>query len=511
MENGSRVWTEGGAMDRMLVALKNIYKGFAGVEVLKNVSLAIAPGEIRCLAGENGCGKSTLIKVLSGVYTPDAGSIVLGGREYRALRPIDAIRGGVQVIYQDFSLFPNLTVAENLALNTQVSKGKMFVNWREMRTTASESLDEIGVSIDLKKLVGDLSVADKQLVAIARALLHNARLIVMDEPTTALTQKEVGALFSIIQKLKETGISILFVSHKMREMLDISEKITIMRNGAIVSEGEIGKYDAGAITYHMTGHSIDEVRYEGTRTEGKVPLLHVEKLGKSGVFKDVSFSLHSGEILGVTGLLGCGRTELALSLFGREPADSGRIFRDGREVVIRSVQDAMAQKIAYVPEDRLTEGLFLAQPITRNLFSATYDRYSNAFGLLDTSAIRSGTGDMLRSFDIATPNANNPVRSLSGGNQQRVVLARWMSTKARVLILNGPTVGVDVGSKFEIHKKLREIAGSGVAVMLFSDDIQELISNCNRILVMHKGSMVCELGGASLQENDIIDCLRRLS
>ena len=227
MENGSRVWTEGGAMDRMLVALKNIYKGFAGVEVLKNVSLTIAPGEIRCLAGENGCGKSTLIKILSGVYTPDAGSIVLGGREYRALRPIDAIRGGVQVIYQDFSLFPNLTVAENLALNTQVSRGKMFVNWREMRTTASESLDEIGVSIDLKKLVGDLSVADKQLVAIARALLHNARLIIMDEPTTALTQKEVGALFSIIQKLKETGISILFVSHKMREMLDISEKITI--------------------------------------------------------------------------------------------------------------------------------------------------------------------------------------------------------------------------------------------------------------------------------------------
>jgi len=495
----------------MLIALKNICKGFAGVEVLKNVSLSIASGEIRCLAGENGCGKSTLIKILSGVYTPDAGSIALGGREYRALRPIDAIRGGVQVIYQDFSLFPNLTVAENLALNTQVSKGKTFVDWKEMRTTASERLEEIGVSIDLKKLVGDLSVADKQIVAIARALLHNARLIVMDEPTTALTQKEVGALFSIIKKLKEAGISILFVSHKMREMLDISEKITIMRNGAIVSEGEIEKYDARAITYHMTGHSIDEVRFEGAATEGDVPLLRVEKLGKSGVFKDISFSLRAGEILGVTGLLGCGRTELALSLFGREPADTGRIFRDGKEVVVGSVQDAMARNIAYVPEDRLTEGLFLAQSITRNLFSATYDRFTNAAGILDTSTIRSEASEMLRGFDIATPNSNNPVRSLSGGNQQRVVLARWMSTKACILVLNGPTVGVDVGSKFEIHKKLREIARSGVAIMLFSDDLQELISNCNRILVMHKGSIVCELGGASLQENDIIDCLRRLS
>ncbi|MDR3355067.1 MAG: sugar ABC transporter ATP-binding protein [Synergistaceae bacterium] len=493
-------------MSGEIVNLTEIEKSFGGVQVLSKVSLSVKEGEICCLAGENGCGKSTLIKIISGVYSHDGGQIALNGRTYPRLNPIDSIREGIQVIYQDFSLFPNLTVAENLALSDQVESGRAIVSWERMRRIAGESLAMIGIEMDPDKTVEELPVSGKQLVAIARAVYCNARLIIMDEPTTTLTQKEIDSLFTLIRNLKEKGISTLFVSHKIREMLDITEKITIMRNGRVVAGGDTGEFDEIKITQAMTGRDIGGERFHWSGVDEE-PLLRTEKLSRRGAFSDIDLTVRSGEIVGITGLLGSGRTELALALFGRSPADGGKIFRSGMEVVIRSIQDAMENGIAYVPEDRLTEGLFLEQSIERNLFANTYKKFERFAGLLDFKKIRAAADKAMDDYGIVSPDIALPVRSLSGGNQQRVVLARWMSTGAEVLILNGPTVGVDVGSKFEIHKKLREIAERGVGILIFSDDIQELIMNCNRILVIHKGRFTDELQSDCLKEHDLIDRL----
>ena len=480
-------------MSSEFLRLVDIEKQFSGVPVLKKVSLSIGAGEIRCLAGENGCGKSTLIKIISGVYDFDGGSVYIDGVQHRQLRPADSINACIQVIYQDFSLFAGLTVMENLALNTQIEQKKFIVRRKEMREIAKHCLAQINVDIDLDRLVGDLSVADKQLVAISRALVNDAKLIIMDEPTTALTQHEVDSLFEIIKGLKARGISTLFVSHKMREMLEISEKITIMRNGIVAADGDIADFDETKITYHMIGRNLDDVRFAAPKPAEAPPLLRTNSLTRHGAFKNINISLNPGEILGITGLLGSGRTELALALFGKEPADLGSIYRDGKEVHINTIQQAMAYGIAYVPEDRLTEGLFMEQSIQRNMFATIYERFVGGLGLLRLGEIDEKSADMIRAYGINTPRYRNPVRSLSGGNQQRVMLARWMMTDARILILNGPTVGVDVGSKFAIHEMLRDIARSGVGVIVCSDDMQEIIQTCNRVLIMQEGRVTDEL------------------
>lgn len=475
------------------IEAQHIHKRFAGVYALNDVSLEIEPGEIRCLAGENGSGKSTLIKVIAGVYRADEGRLVIDGTPHEHLTPIDAIRAGVQVIYQDFSLFPNLTVAENLATNTRLEQRKRLVDWAAMRSIAHTALERIKVDIPLEVTVGELSVADKQLVAISRALLHDAKLVIMDEPTTALTQHEVQNLFSVITDLKAEGIATLFVSHKLREVLDISEKLTILRNGQKVAEGGTDTFDEATITYHMTGREVSDERFQYTVTD-QTPLLRVSDLRRAGLFERVSFDVHPGEIIGITGLLGSGRTELALSLFGVLPADSGTIEIDGAAVRIDSIQAAIDAGISYVPEDRLTEGLFLEQTISRNIFVSILDRIKTKLRFVDFDAARATVDRWIEELNIATPSPEIPARALSGGNQQRVVLARWLATGAKVLVLNGPTVGVDVGSKEEIHKRLRLLAASGVGVVIMSDDIPELVQNCNRVFVMHKGSFVRELG-----------------
>ncbi len=473
------------------IRVERIHKRFSGVYALRDVSLEIEPGEIRCLAGENGSGKSTLIKVIAGVYRADEGRLVLGGNTYEHLSPIEAIREGVQVIYQDFSLFPNLSVAENLAINTQLEQRKRVVDWKAMHGIAEEALSRIKVDIPLDVTLGELSVADKQLVAISRALLHDAKLVIMDEPTTALTQHEVQNLFDVITDLKAEGIATLFVSHKLREVLDISEKLTILRNGGKVAEGEAKDFDEAKITYHMTGREVSEERFVYADGDAD-PLLHVAGLKRVGAFEDVSFDVYPGEIIGITGLLGSGRTELALSLFGVLPADGGTIEVNGRRVVIDSIQAAVDTGIAYVPEDRLTEGLFLEQSIAHNIFVSILDRIKTKLRFIDFGTANATVDRWIKDLKIATPSAQVPAQALSGGNQQRIVLARWLAAGAKVLILNGPTVGVDVGSKEEIHKKLRELASEGVGVVIMSDDIPEIVRNCNRIFVMHRGEMVKE-------------------
>lgn len=491
-------------MHEKFLEVNNIKKSFAGVQALRGVSMEINRGEIRALVGENGCGKSTLIKVIVGVHTPDEGEIIINGRRYQQIHPINAIREGIQVIYQDFSLFPNLSAAENIALNHQLASGKRLVDWKEIYRVAEEAIAKIDVKIDLRADVEDLSVADRQMIAISRALLQDAKLIIMDEPTTALTHKEVKSLFKIIEKLKQDGISILFVSHKLNEVQEISDAITIMRNGKKVADGPASEFDQSKIVYYMTGREIGDTSYTTpARESNQQAVLRAEGLSRRGSFQDISFEIYPGEIVGITGLLGSGRTELASALFGLHPAEKGSLFIDGKPVKINNIQDAIKNGIAYVPEDRLTQGLFLPQSIGKNILASTIDSLKYSSRLVDQSKVEDEITKWVQEMAIATPSPDLPVQSLSGGNQQRVVLAKWLATNPKILILDGPTVGVDVGSKAEIHRIIRELASQGMAVIVISDDTPELLHNCNRILLMSRGRIVEEFPADSLTDDEL--------
>ena len=491
-------------MSNEFLRLTGISKSFSGVHALKDANLTIERGRIHCLVGENGSGKSTLIKVLAGVYERDTGSIVIDGNEYKRLQPIDAIREGIQVIYQDFSLFPNLTVAENIALNKELRDGRRFVNWRHVNEIAADALAQIEVDIPLNLTVGEVSVANKQLIAIAKALRQQARLIVMDEPTTALTEREIRTLFTVVRKLQERqNIAFLFVSHKLDEVLEISETIMVIRNGELVSAGNRDEYDRGRLVFDMTGHSISEKSFIVERELSQTPLIKVEGLSANNLLKDINFDLYAGEIVGVTGLLGSGRTELALALYGMLPIESGQISVDGNPVTLRSNRDAIANGIGYVPEDRLTEGLFLAQSIARNVVVRTIDGLKGKFGLTDPEKIAGQVDQWVDGLSIKTPDAELPVKTLSGGNQQRVVLAKWLASKPKVMILNGPTVGVDVGSKDELHDLMKDLAGEGMGLLVISDDIPELLQTCNRILLLRNGTIVEEIETKHTNEDEL--------
>lgn len=500
-------------MSENLIELRHIGKRFGGVRALDDVSFAIKPGEIHCLAGENGSGKSTIIKVMSGVYTPEDGEILIDGKPVGKLDPVKSVHHGIQVIYQDFSLFGNLTVAENLAINTFLIEGRKGVDWKRVRELAQKALDRLGVSIDLDADVDSLPTSGKQIVAIARAVMADARLIIMDEPTTALTRHEVDALFRIVRDIQAQGIAVLFVSHKMREMLEISERLTVFRNGKKVAEGPISDFDEPSITRAMTGQELTSDHYHWTPREGASanPILEIANLSVPGSVDNASLTLHGGEIVGISGLIGSGRTELALALFGMKPDFTGTVRIGGKPIHPKTVQEGIACGVAYVPEDRLTEGLFQTQSIERNIIVTSIEKFVRGL-FIDRGKADATTRDMFSAMHIVAPGPHTPVNHLSGGNAQRVVLARWLLTGAKVLILNGPTVGVDVGSKAQIHNIIRKLArDEGLAVLMISDDVPELVQNCNRVLVMHRGRFVDELSGETLTEDAVNDRLKTLN
>ena len=491
-------------MAEEILRVEHISKRFGGVVALDDVSLSIEHGETCCLVGENGSGKSTMIKIISGVYTPDEGDIFIDGHHYKKLTPIESIQEGIQVIYQDFSLFPNLSVAENIAINEQLATGKQLVNWREINRIAREGLAKIDVSLPLDVTVDTLSTADRQLIAIAKALLANARIIIMDEPTTTLTQKEVESLFKLIDDLKSRGISTLFVSHKLNEVTEIADRTVILRNGKKVMDQDAKGLDVKTMEFHMTGREIDTSSITFSQVEeSRAPLLRVQNLHLSHGFFDISFELKHNEVLGITGLLGSGRTELALSLFGQLPADSGSIFIEGKEVEIASPIDAVRHGIGYVPDDRIREGLFLDHPISNNVVIGVIDRLVNRFRFVNNKEKFAESDRWIKQLDVKTPSGELPARSLSGGNQQRVVLAKWLASNPRVLILNGPTVGVDVGSKAEIHEFIRDLAKQDIGILLISDDIPELMQTCHRILLMRAGRIVEEFRREDISEQEL--------
>mgnify|MGYP000329225046 CR=1 FL=1 len=415
-------------MDTPVLAVRHVSKSFAGVRALVDIDLDIAPGEIHCLAGENGSGKSTLIKVISGVHTPEQGTVSIGGpRVYATDTRRRHRRGRYASSTRTSPSSPTLSVMENIALGSEVAAGRRLVNRSRMREVAREAVAKIGFQVDLDELVGNPSVADKQLVAISRALMGDAKLIIMDEPTTALTKKEVRALFNIVADLQSRGIAILFVSHKLEEVFEIAQRFTILRSGHKVITCPKEELDRASFARHMTGRDFDEERYQpGDITDA--PILEVEGATVAGAFADASLSVRPGEILGITGLLGSGRTELAMSLFGMLPLDSGRIRVKGQDVTLRGVRDAIAAGIAYVPEDRLTEGLFLSRSIGENITISEMESFTKALGFIDKKAIRDEEKKWVKRLDVVTPDP--PTRhTLSAATSKGTSWPTWLATK----------------------------------------------------------------------------------
>lgn len=479
-------------MGSSFLEVKGISKSFGGVRALQNVDLKIESGEIYCLMGENGSGKSTLIKIISGVYTPDEGEMILNGKHYRKITPAESIREGIQIIYQDFSVFPNLSVSENIALSAMANDKDKIISKKKMDRIAISALERISVSLPLERPVEELSVAGKQIVAIARGIAQDAKLLVMDEPTTALTHKEIEALYKIVGTLKQKGIAVIFVSHKLEEVFQISERIAILRNGKKVLDDKTENFDKNSLAYHMTGREIPSIPYEYIKDEAQtVPVMEVKNLSMGNAFENISFCLYSREILGITGQLGCGRTELAKALFGIGKY-TGSIWVEGRKADIKNILDTKKYGIGYVPEDRLSEGLFLVKPLTDNITVSSMDSYGSRV-CCGRKQLTQAAGGWLSSLSIAAENPEVLASDLSGGNQQRIVLAKWLATNPKILILNCPTVGVDIGSKNQIHEIINDLARQGIGIIVISDDISEILTVCNRILLMRSGKIAKEI------------------
>lgn len=495
-------------MSELFLELKNITKTFVGVKALDNVDISIGKGEIHCLVGENGSGKSTLIKIIGGVHRPDSGTVTINGTEFKNINSIESIRAGIQIIYQDLSLFPNMTVAENIAMSQILESNNTVISWKKVYQEAKKALEEIGENIDLNERVENLSIARKQIVAISRALTQNARLIIMDEATSAITKDEVDHLFEVILKLQKKGIAILFVSHKLNEVFQIAERVTIIKDGKKVGVYPASELNNDKMVFLMTGQNFkaEPYKHEGAGES----VLSVEGLTKTGQFSDINFDLRKGEILGVIGLLGSGRTEMALSLFGLNRPDSGEIKVNGKPVVIHSPRDAISAGIAFLPEDRLTQGLFISHSIGNNIIITVLNELLNRFRILVKSKMNSEKNVWIKKLAIKTPSHRSPASSLSGGNQQRVVIAKWLATKPAIFILDGPTIGIDIGSKHNIHKVIRDLARNGMSIIMISDEIPEILDNCNRVLVMAGGRIIKEIKDSSkMREEELFNIVSR--
>ena len=480
-------------MSPPFLAVEGIHKRFGGVHALRGVDFVIERGRVYHLLGENGCGKSTVIKIISGAQPPDEGLIRLDGRPHRALTPLASLEAGIETVYQDLSLLPNLDVADNVALSGQlVAAGGALsrrVDRRALRETARRAVALVGLPDDegfLSTPVADLPLAMRQLVAIARAVATRARLVIMDEPTTSLTRREVDNLIRVVADLQRNDVAVLFVTHKLDESFRIGGHAIVFRDGRCVAQVPIGDYTKTRLGELMTGKSLDGGRYR-CGAPARATLLEVRDLSRGAAFDSVSLTVARGEILGITGLADSGRNELALALSGVAPASGGTVAIDGRAVAIRRPTDAIAAGIGYVPEDRLVEGLFLDKPIVQNMAALVLDGLRSVFGGVDPGRARALARRFVAQLQIATPDVDLPVQSLSGGNQQRVLIGRWLTIEPKLLILHGPTVGVDVGSKDTIYRVIQALAERGMGLVVISDDLLELQQNCDRILVMRQG------------------------
>jgi inositol transport system ATP-binding protein len=498
-------------MNESFLRMSGISKRFPGVQALDDVNFEVAPAEIHALLGENGAGKSTLLKILSGAQRPDAGQITLAGAAVDFASPHEAQRAGIVTIYQEFTLAPNMTVAENVFIGREPRVGP-FVNWRKMAADTRAITERFGIGLKPFAMVRDLSVAEQQMVEIARALSMQSRLIVMDEPTSALSASEVEKLFRIVRDLRADGISIIFVTHRLEEVIEICERYTVLRDGRWIGGGKVADTDVDGIIRLMVGRQLDlrHSHHEATKV-GDVAL-RVEGLSRRGsaqdqtatVLDNVSLSVRRGEILGVAGLVGAGRTEMARAVFGADPFDSGSVFIDGERVDIRSPTDAIHHGIGLVPEDRKQQALFLALGVRANLSMAAHDRLLRARLFIDEAAERAMVEDFRKKLNIRMASQDQAIANLSGGNQQKVVLARWLALRPKVLIVDEPTRGIDVGAKVEVHNLLFELAGAGIAVIAISSELPEVLAISDRIVTMREGRMTGEVSRAAASEERLM-------
>jgi rhamnose transport system ATP-binding protein len=474
-------------MNENILELKDITKRFSGVEVLHEVPFTLRRGEVHALLGENGAGKSTLVKVMTGVHHADEGEMLLDGVQVVFNDTRESRQAGIAAIYQELSLFPDLDVAENIFVGRQPTTRGGRIDWRKLYAEADKLLRSLGVHLDLKHKARSLTIAQQQMVEIARAFSINARILIMDEPTSSLTLNEVADLFRIVRRLRDEGTAIIFISHRLEELFELADRVTVLRDGAYVDTRELKDVTRDDLIRMMVGRKITNLFPKQDVEAGKV-VLQVDHLTREGAFNDISFELREGEILGMAGLVGAGRTNVARALFGVEPASSGTIQLHGEEVRMRSPQQAIALGLAYVPEDRQLHGLIPSMNITANISLPMLPRYARRGWLRDTVE-RAAAFNAAIQMEVRANSIWQRARELSGGNQQKVVLAKWLSTKPAILILDEPTRGIDVGTKAAVHALMSKLAAEGMAILMISSELPEVLGMSDRIIVMHEGHL----------------------
>ena len=468
--------------------MKHISKRFGGVHALRDVCYDVYAGQVNILMGENGAGKSTLMKVLSGAILKDEGDIYIEGEKVSIITPHDALSNGVAMIYQELNVVPQMTVEANMSLGKEAVAKFGFVKQKQLIADAQQLLDSYGIDIRADMEVSQLSLAERQMLEIAKALAANAKIIVMDEPTSSLTAKETEGLFQIIRRLTSKNCTIIYISHRMEEVFEIGNHVAVMRDGELIGNWPIEEVDQQKLISYMVGRTIDNLYPKETVPIGDV-VLEVEHLSKENMYQDISFSVRQGEILGLSGLVGAGRTEIGMSIFGAIQPDSGEIKLHGKPVNIKSPVDAIQEKIAYIPEDRKSLALDLRAKISHNIALVNLDELCGLFNFISKEKESRLCQQQIKKFRIKTPSDSLPVSSLSGGNQQKVVLGKWLAQDLDVLILDEPTRGIDVGSKEEIHKLIVQLARQNLAIILISSELPEILGMSDRILVMCEGKM----------------------
>ncbi|EPR4907206.1 sugar ABC transporter ATP-binding protein [Escherichia coli] len=492
-------------MSETFLQMKHITKRFPGVLALNDVQFSLRRGEVHALLGENGAGKSTLMKILSGVYQPDEGEIIFEDKPVSFSDPLSAQNVGITIIHQEFNLFPELTVEENIFIGREFcKKNRWRLDEKQQRQATIEILQKLNLAIKPDTLVADLTVAQQQMVEIAKAISVNARILIMDEPTAALTETEIESLFRVTRLLKEQGTGIVYISHRLEELALIADRATVMRDGQYISTVDYECVKISDLIAMMVGRNLGNIYPRREALQQRIPVLEVNGLTRKGVLNDINFTLYRGEILGFAGLMGAGRTELARAIFGADSIDSGTLKLNGKETVIKDISDAIQQGISYLTEDRKKEGLALNLSVERNIMLGNYPEYSDRFGNVDSRRCQQTSEEQVKALRIKTPNLEQAALNLSGGNQQKIIIARWVCKDTDILIFDEPTRGIDVGAKLEIYELMNRLVAKGKSIIMISSELPEVLGMCDRILVMRSGRITGELSAKEATQEKIM-------
>ena len=492
-------------MSETFLQMSHITKRFPGVLALSNVDFALRKGEVHALLGENGAGKSTLMKILSGVYQPDEGDIIFEGQSVSFANPLSAQSAGITIIHQEFNLFPELTVEENIFIGREFCKNNRWrLDEKQQRQAAIDILQKLNLNISPETLVADLTVAQQQMVEIAKAVSVNAKILIMDEPTAALTETEIDSLFQVTRLLKEQGTGIVYISHRLEELALIADRATVMRDGQFIATVDYDAVKISDLIAMMVGRDLGNIYPRRGPLAQRKPVLEVSGLTRNGVLNNIDFTLYQGEILGFAGLMGAGRTELARAIFGADPIDGGTLKLNGKVTVIKDIPDAIQQGISYLTEDRKKEGLALGLSVERNIMLGNYPEYSDRYGNVDSKRCQKTSEEQVKALRIKTPHLEQAALNLSGGNQQKIIIARWVCKDTDILIFDEPTRGIDVGAKLEIYELMNRLVAKGKSIIMISSELPEVLGMCDRILVMRNGRITGELASDDATQEKIM-------